>query len=151
MSTSPEYKIENFWYMMQVLAAGRTLEADDGWAYRRITREYSIKFGEPLSRVRRMPFEDVLLEVLESRLDSVKRDDLIEFVRELLTDEDAEKRALEERMKRYEEEEKKRLSKQAAKKTRRKKQRVTANVVDSPKMVPVIQKKFEMGDPDENL
>ena len=95
--SKPGDRVDNFWYMMQVLAAGRTLEGGDEWAFRKITREYAEKFNERLSDVRKMPFQDVLIEVLESRLDGVKRSDLLEFVRELMSDQGSEERARAER------------------------------------------------------
>jgi len=144
---NPEEKLENFWFLSQILAAGRTLEGGDQWAFRRITREYSIKFSVPLPEVRKMPFQDVLLEVLEARLDSVKRADLIVFIRELLNDENAEAKASEERFKRYEEEEKVRLQKQITRKPKVKKQKLAAMQAEAP--VQIIKRSYSMGNPDE--
>lgn len=149
MKSSPEQKLSNFWYMMQILATSRTLEGSDEWAFRRITREYSQKFHVPLKEVRTMPFGDVLLEVLESRMDGMGRSDLMELVRSVISDADADEKALMERMRRYEEEEKARLEKQKTKKPKVKKQRVVSNVVKEPdRLTPVVSRKYSMGDPD---
>jgi len=151
MASNPEEKLNNFWYMMQVLAAGRTAEGSDEWAYRRITREYAQKFNEPLAKVRTMPFQDVLLEVLEARLDNVKRSDLMEFVRDLTTDGDLDAKKAEERLKRYEEEEKERLARVKTRKPKHKKQKISFAGTAAPKseLIPQIQKTYSMGDPDK--
>jgi hypothetical protein len=147
--SNPEDKLASSWFEAQVLAAGRTLEGSDEWAFRRITREYAQKFNVSLEVVRSMPFKDVLLEVLESRLDSVGRKDLMEFVRELLNDESAEAKAQAERFKRYEEQEKERLARQKARKPKVKKQKITALMVPPSDPVPVLKKTYSLGDPDK--
>jgi len=150
MKSKIEEQLDNFWVRMQVLAAGRTVEGSNEWAYRRITREYAQKFNEPLSKVRTLPFDAVLLEVLEGRLDTVKRGDLMDFIQELLTDQDTEAQAAADRLKRYEEEEKLRLAKEKARKPKRKKQKVSfAGTAPVPELIPQLQKTYSTPDPED--
>lgn len=151
MASKPEEKINNYWFMMQILAAGRSLAGDDEYAFRRITREYSEKYNTPLAEVRKMPFNAVLGEVLEGRLDTMSRKNLMNFIKELLSDGSSEAKALEERMRKYEEEEKTRLETAKTRKPKRKKQKIVFSGTSeaAPQVVPQIQKTYSMGDPDK--
>jgi uncharacterized membrane protein YukC len=146
---SDDKRLDNFWFMMQALAAGRVVEHSEEYTFRAITREYAMKFNERLSDVRRMDFKGVLLEVLEARLDKLPRADLMEFVRDLLSDDDAERKAAEERMRRYEEQEKERLAKQTSRKAKRKKQKIVTLASPPADPVPVVTRRYDMGDPDK--
>jgi tyrosyl-tRNA synthetase len=145
MNNVIESRLSSVWYAIQVLAAHASLEKNDQWAWRKITREYSQKFSVPLSEVRKKPLEDVLYEVLESRLDDASRSSIFERIRGLLEDEESIKQNEEERIKRYEEEEKLRLKNLANKKPKVKRQKLTSNVVTEP----VLSKTFNMTDPDK--
>lgn len=146
MKNKNEENLDNPFFVASLRAMGASLAKDKLWAFRKITREYSIKYNVPLPQVRKMPFTEVLYEVLEGRLDNLPKKNLIENIRDLLKDPESEETAISERMRKYEEEEKQRMATLKTKKPKVKKQKVTALVE---KTETILSKKYDLGDPEK--
>lgn len=147
MNNPENPKLYNYWFVENIRAAGASLEKAPDWSYRKITREYSIKYGVPLPQVRKMPFTEVFYEVLEGRLDNLSDKQLLEVIRDLIRDDNSEEKAIAERMKRYEEEEKLRVQKLKTKKPKVKKQKVTALMSENSEII--LSKKYDLKNPEE--
>ena len=92
------------WERYQILALSAVLDSREDYLFRKVCRDYSSRFYTPLHEVYKLPFHFVLKNWMESQIESLNSDSLIQLAQDVVGLDESEENLIQEQIKMWEKE-----------------------------------------------